>query len=337
MKKTNKMFYERLKNYLLRREKVDDFCEELYRIEEDTVVLPLNVKGDDYLEVRSNDSRLSLNPEIVEYVEKESYYVPITYPIRVEVKSDLDETARKNFKELYHRHYDREFNDKNLDLSINRIKAFLLLLAGVILLSISFLVSTVYTGKVLTEFLYIAASFLMWECVDYFLFVCGESKVAKLNAAQLAIAEITFVDEQNNPIIDESDETETTENEEITPIIEEEPTETEKIAPIVEEEPTENEEITLTIEEESDQEASQPITQPEVTKEQNELTVEESTISPEQNELAVEKDNENVEEQAQSDDFCAQATDVQPITEEKAISQGDLGTEVDITKDNSDR
>ena len=333
MKKTNKMFYERLKNYLLRREKVDDFCEELYRIEEDTVVLPLNVKGDDYLEVRSNDSRLSLNPEIVEYVEKESYYVPITYPIRVEVKSDLDETARKNFKELYHRHYDREFNDKNLDLSINRIKAFLLLLAGVILLSISFLVSTVYTGKVLTEFLYIAASFLMWECVDYFLFVCGESKVAKLNAAQLAIAEITFVDEQNNPIIDESDE--------------EEIPETEEIVLTIEEEPTENEEITPIIEEESDQEASQPeliadqssqpITEPEVAKEQNDLTVEESTIFPEQNELAVEKDNENVEEQAQSDDFCAQATDVQPITEEKAISQVDLAAEEDITKDNSDR
>ena len=90
-------------------------------------------------------------------------------------------------------HYTVILNDKRIDLKYNFITILSLFTLGLILLIIYFTINTAEVGDVLSEVLSIAASFALWEAVDYFLLERTDISKERLNAGQLAISEIRFI------------------------------------------------------------------------------------------------------------------------------------------------
>lgn len=64
---------------------------------------------------------------------------------------------------------------------------------GIILLIIYFTMNIAEVGEIISEVLSIAASFSLWEAVDYFLLERKDITKERLNAGQLSISEIRFI------------------------------------------------------------------------------------------------------------------------------------------------
>ena len=64
---------------------------------------------------------------------------------------------------------------------------------GIILLIIYFTMNIAEVGEIISEVLSIAASFALWEAVDYFLLERKDITKERLNAGQLSISEIRFI------------------------------------------------------------------------------------------------------------------------------------------------
>lgn len=188
----NRNYLEKLNKYIEQKKREKGFNKDNFIIKDNTVVIPIDVSEDNIFDSFSTNDHRILSPDILGFIEKQSEYVPLSYQLEVQINGVNDTEKKSQFVDLFHKHYDNEFCDKESDLHINTIKALLLLLGGALVLALSFWIGSFYTGKVLTEFLSVLASFLMWECADYWVFERSSAKIARLNVAQLAVSDITF-------------------------------------------------------------------------------------------------------------------------------------------------
>jgi len=173
-----------------------EFAKNKYVDDEGVANIHIYVDSIDIYDPMTDPKNPSLSDEIINHIEKESYYIPTDYPIRVVLHSskDLDEAdIEKKLKE----HYWKEVADKDDDLKTNMFISIVLFVIGLVFLSAFFILQSIpNTTDLFNEIFSIVGSFSIWESVDYFLLNRGALRVEYLNRAQLALLSIKVSDNE---------------------------------------------------------------------------------------------------------------------------------------------
>lgn len=188
-KERRKNFFSSLKEYTQRSRAKRNFSDKYSEICEDgSVRIRADAEGGLYSPY--SDKR-DLDTGMLDYIESTAYNIPIDRPLIVNISS-VPEEERDNVKKAYKKYFELKFNDKCLDLRICYGKAIVLLALGFLFLGAAVLVSHFDILWGLNEIFTVAASFTMWESIDFFLLERANIKAEKLDAAQLLLAKIEF-------------------------------------------------------------------------------------------------------------------------------------------------
>lgn len=182
----------RFENNMLSMER---YLEKEYLDEDNNAVIYVNAyDGIEWFDKLSIGNQVTLNQDIYDFIDRKAYYIPIRYPIIIQfVNVDLNEKEQNQIIRLIKEHYTSILNDKRTDLHFNFITILSLFTLGIILLIIYFTINIAEVGEIISEVLSIAASFALWEAVDYFLLERKDISKERLNAGQLSISEIRFI------------------------------------------------------------------------------------------------------------------------------------------------
>ena len=166
-------------------------------------------KGEAYITVKVNSindiiSRYSIkdyewiNPQFAEYIEDSANYIPVETGIVIEICGPQFSIEEKQIIESTMRNYfGLQLQDKEIDIILNKRKANRLLALGLISLIVFIILQNKNLGAVLSELLFLALWFFIWEYGDYGLIHAADLKLEKLYAGQLASAKITFIEDES--------------------------------------------------------------------------------------------------------------------------------------------
>lgn len=182
-------FFSSLKEYTKRSRANRNFSDKYSEICDDgSVKIRVNTEGGRYSPY--SDKR-DLDADMLDYIESTAYNVPLDRPLTVSFSS-VPEEERSNVTAAYKKYFELKFNDKCLDLRICYVKSIVLLVLGFIFFGCAVAFSHFNLLWGLNEICTVAASFTMWESVDFFLLERSNIKAEKLDAAQLLLAKIEF-------------------------------------------------------------------------------------------------------------------------------------------------
>lgn len=189
-KRRRSNFFISLKEYSLRNKANRNFSEKYSEIcEDESVRIRVDAKGGLY---SPYSDKKDLDTDLLDYIERTAYSVPIDRPLTVSFLS-VPEEERENVSATYKKYFELKFNDKCLDLKICYFKAIILLVLGFIFFGFALAFSRFNILWGLNEICTVAASFTMWESVDFFLLERSNIKAEKLDSAQLLLAKIEFI------------------------------------------------------------------------------------------------------------------------------------------------
>jgi len=157
--------------------------------EEGRVVLAVNPT--ELYEPMNGKKASELNRDIFCYLDEKSDVIPLRYTLNIRFTGTYTEEQKQQITTLMKQHYQECYLSKRNELKFNALKSCYLGALGVILLGISFATGTM-TNAFVSEFLSIAASFSMWECVDTFVLERRHIRNEMLNIAQMTFSEISF-------------------------------------------------------------------------------------------------------------------------------------------------
>ncbi|MGN0771653.1 MAG: hypothetical protein ACI4MI_03605 [Christensenellales bacterium] len=186
-----KSFFANLKQCVKHNKSKRDFSEQYYEICSDEAVrIRVNAANGIFSELGGKED---LSSDVLDYIENKAYYVPIDRPLKI-CFAGVDKNDRQAVKKAYDKYFNLKFNDKCLDLKICYAKSIALMIIGIAFLAGGLIVDRFFPNMLLSEILTVAASFSMWESVDFFLLERSNVKTEKLDTAQLLLAEIEFED-----------------------------------------------------------------------------------------------------------------------------------------------
>lgn len=194
-KQFNRTMRKRIRRYEKEMPPMDTYLEKEYLDENNNAVIRIYAyEGMEWFDKLSIANQTSLNHDIYDFIDRKAYYIPVRYPIILQFENvELNEEEQLLIEQLIREHYSLVLNDKRIDLHFNFITILSLFILGITLLIIYFTMNTAEVGAVFSEVLSIAASFALWEAVDFFLLERRNILRERLNAGQLTISEIRFI------------------------------------------------------------------------------------------------------------------------------------------------
>ncbi len=189
--KRRKSFFKSLRDYSKNRKAKRNFSDRYSEICSDGSI---RIRVDGKNELFSPYSfKNDLSPELIGYIEDTAYNIPIDRPLNI-CFSSVEKDDQEKVIKAYKKYFELSFNDKCLDLRIYFIKSVILMIFGFIFLSVGIIFSHFDAFWGLNEIFTVAASFSMWESIDFFLLGRTEIKTKKLDTAQLLLAKIEFIE-----------------------------------------------------------------------------------------------------------------------------------------------
>lgn len=161
--------------------------------------IKIYLNNDELYDSFSNPLDPELNPAIFDYIDKEAYYIPVEYPLEIIVVSEDKNMDIKRVEELIKKHYWKRLADLDDDLHKNKYISLSLLLFGIVLYALYFTFEVALPSRALfNEIFSVAATFLVWEAVDYWVLQRGQTKINYLNTSQLALAKVSAQELKGN-------------------------------------------------------------------------------------------------------------------------------------------
>jgi len=199
-KKFRQQMVKKIRQYEDVMPSMEQYLEDEYLDENNNAVIRINAyEGIGWYDPLSIGNQVSLNQDIYDFIDRKAYYIPIRYPIIIQFENvDLNEKEQNHITSLIKEHYTLILKDKRIDLQFNFITILTLFVLGIILLIVYFTLNTAELGDVFSEILSIAASFALWEAVDYYLLERRKIASERFNAGQLTISEIRFISQNSN-------------------------------------------------------------------------------------------------------------------------------------------
>ncbi|MDY4592208.1 MAG: hypothetical protein SO434_02215 [Eubacteriales bacterium] len=190
-KTRRKSFFDNIKQCVKHHKTKRNFAEQYYEIcEDESVRIRVNCKDGVFSQL---GGKSDLDEGVLSYIEDKAYYVPIDRPLKI-CFDGVAKEDRQAVADAYKKYFDLKFHDKCLDLKICNIKSISLMIIGIAFLAAGIVVERFLPSMLISEILTVAASFSMWESVDFFLLERTNVNTEKLDTAQLLLAELEFED-----------------------------------------------------------------------------------------------------------------------------------------------
>lgn len=191
---------ERLRKNLkqLKKKKIEGekYVKDFY-IENDLAFIACNVKRfNDIIDPFSTAGYEWPNKDFLYFVESNAQYIPVEYPIVLEINGKTFTEKEKNtIRETLHDYYALKMGDAQLAISANRRKAFSLLITGFVSSLGVQLVNKISPGLPLREAIVMLFWLFLWEGLDCLILDGKNLKEKKTEAAQMANIVVNFKDE----------------------------------------------------------------------------------------------------------------------------------------------
>lgn len=191
---------ERLRKNLrqLKKKKIEGekYVKDFY-IENDIAFITCNVKKfNDIIDPFSASEYEWPNKDFLYFVESNAQYIPVEYPIVLEINGKTFTEKEKNtIREAIHDYYALKMGDAQLAIGANRRKALTLLITGVVASLGVQLVNKISPGLPLREAIVMLFWLFLWEGLDCLILDGKDLKEKKTEAAQMANITINFKDE----------------------------------------------------------------------------------------------------------------------------------------------
>lgn len=191
---------ERLRKNLrqLKKKKIEGekYVKDFY-IENDIAFITCNVKKfNDIIDPFSASEYEWPNKGFLYFVESNAQYIPVEYPIVLEINGKTFTEKEKNtIREAIHDYYALKMGDAQLAIGANRRKALTLLITGVVASLGVQLVNKISPGLPLREAIVMLFWLFLWEGLDCLILDGKDLKEKKTEAAQMANITINFKDE----------------------------------------------------------------------------------------------------------------------------------------------
>lgn len=156
----------------------------------------ISIKIDSIEEIISDYSIKSyewLNCDFAAYVEENAYYIPVYYPIVLDIYGcSFNKDEQEMIKRVIKDYFGLKLGDKVIDLKTNKRKSLTLLGFGLITIIIIIFLSSLTELYMLFEIMAVVMWFALWEFIEYGWLERKELKKQKTEAGQLASLTVKF-------------------------------------------------------------------------------------------------------------------------------------------------
>jgi len=147
----------------------------------------------DVIDPYSVDGYEWLNESFARFVESNAEYIPVEYPIVLEICGrDFTDEQKKTINETIHDYYELKLGDKQMDLQNNTRKILTFLIIGMIVTAIMFIIQMRTPDNFVNEMIVILVWFFIWELCGMIFFDRNDLKEEKMAAAQLATITVKY-------------------------------------------------------------------------------------------------------------------------------------------------
>lgn len=182
----------------LKKKKVEGekYVKDFY-IENDLAFITCNVKKfNDIIDPFSASGYEWPNKDFLYFIESNAQYIPVEYPIVLEINGKTFTEKEKNtIREAIHDYYALKMGDAQLAIGSNRRKALTLLITGFVSSLGVQLVNKISPGLPLREAIVMLFWLFLWEGLDCLILDGKDLKEKKTESAQMANITINFKDE----------------------------------------------------------------------------------------------------------------------------------------------
>lgn len=134
-----------------------------------------------------------LNRKFSNYLEELTYYIPVEYPVVLEISGcNFTEEEETIIEETIKDHFGLKLSDAEMDLKDNRRSSLVLLIASLVTLAFLYVLFRTDVGAVFMEAYLVIVWFFLWTYSDFEFIERPKLKIRKLDFAQLASMKIRF-------------------------------------------------------------------------------------------------------------------------------------------------
>lgn len=138
--------------------------------------------------------KISINPDIVEYITSEVDHIPFRYKVTIEFFSDeLADEEKDKITTMIKNYYGMKICNVSSIIRTNIVKSICLILLGALMITYA-AIGKSFFGFIYEEIVYVIGWVLLWEGIDIFLLSNSEHKVKRRTYKQLYDANIIFSD-----------------------------------------------------------------------------------------------------------------------------------------------
>lgn len=164
-----------------------------YIIKGQSVVLEINCSDINALyNTYSPDNNRDISNDIYNYIIEQAYFVPFEYNIILLLKGDFPKETQEYIRMKMKQHYNMLLEDKIKKVRTNTFKSLGLFSLGMALFFLIYLMTKIDNTQFVRDILSIAATFALWETVNYYILDRRSLKWELYDAAQLAFCDIAF-------------------------------------------------------------------------------------------------------------------------------------------------
>lgn len=146
-----------------------------------------------------------LDEEFARFVESNAYYIPVEYPIVLEIcGGKFSKKQQDSIVETIADYYSLKLGDKQIDLDHNRNKILWFFVFGLALFGVVLLFNWIKLIGAVKEVICILFWFFIWEMGDLIVYERMDMKRAKTDMAQLASIKVMFNDKFTDKPDDEA-------------------------------------------------------------------------------------------------------------------------------------
>ena len=134
-----------------------------------------------------------LNRKFSNYLEELTYYIPVEYPVILEI-SGCEFTREQEYiiEETIKDHFGLKLSDAEMDLKDNRRSSLVLLIVSLVTLAFLYVLFRTDIGAVFMEAYLVIVWFFLWTYSEFEFINRPKLKIRKLDFAQLASMKIRF-------------------------------------------------------------------------------------------------------------------------------------------------
>lgn len=171
----------------------EKYVKEFY-IENDLAYISCNVKGyDDIIDSFSVEGYEWLDERFTRFFESNAEYIPVEYPIVLEIcGANFTEKQKRTIEETFRDYYALKMGDAQLEIEENNKKGIFLLIIGILAAILVYLSNSVETSLLIAETALILFWLFIEDALDILIIDGGSLREEKVYAAQLANTKIRF-------------------------------------------------------------------------------------------------------------------------------------------------